>query len=211
MVKIQTKKNTTWGNATGDCVPYNFVPKSDVSKESLAGRVYKAAVIAEAHLFDLYKIMSNAFEEVQVLVNAEYKIKNKKEKQPIKGNITWFNFDRSLKIEANVNDIIKWDSALMTEAMVLLNAYISASMSDENELIAGLVKSAFANAKGMVDTGKVFQLLRYEDKIKDTKFKKACGLMKQAQSIDKTKLYMRIWEKAEDGQYRNINLNFSSI
>lgn len=210
-VKIHSKKNATWCNASGDLVPYKFVPKSDQSKEALAGKVHKAAILAEACLAALYTMMNEAFAEISIMVNAEYELKNSKKKQAIKGNITWFSFDRSLKVEANVNDIVKWDNVLMTEAMVLLNTYISANMSEANELISGLVKSAFANAKGQIDTGKVFQLLKYEDKIKAASFQKACKLMRQAQSIDKTKLYMRIWEKAEDGQYRNINLNFSSI
>ena len=211
LVKIHTKKNNTWLNAAGDQVPYKFVPKSDITKEALASKVYKAAMATEAALATLYAMMNAAFAEISDMVNAEYELKNSKKKQAIKGNITWFSFDRSLKIEANVNDIVKWDDALMTEAMKLLNIYISANMSEANELISGLVKSAFANAKGQIDTGKVFQLLKYEDKIKASSFQKACKLMRQAQAIDKTKLYMRIWEKEEDGQYRNINLNFSSI
>ena len=84
-------------------------------------------------------------------------------------------------------------------------------MTEANELISQLVKSAFANTKGMIDTDKVFQILRYEEKIKNKQFQKACELIKQAQSIDRTKLYMRIWEKDADGAYRNINLNFSNI
>ena len=99
----------------------------------------------------------------------------------------------------------------MVEALALLNTYISANMSEANELISQLVKSAFANTKGEIDTGKVFQILRYEDKIKNKQFQKACELIKQAQSIDKTKLYMRVWEKDAEGSYRNINLQFSNI
>ena len=210
-VKIYTKKNATWLNAAGDQVPLKFVPKSDVFKEALASKVYKAAMATEASLTALHVMMNEAFAEISTMVNAEYELKNSKKRQPVKGNITWFTFDRSLKIEANVNDIVKWDNALMTEALALLNSYISANLTEANILISELVKSAFANTKGQIDTGKVFQILRYEDKIKSKRFQKACELIKQAQAIDRTKLYMRIWEKEADGQYRNINLNFSSI
>lgn len=128
-----------------------------------------------------------------------------------KGSITWFNFDRSLKIEADKNDIVKWDNALMTAAKDQLDAYLNSNLSETNELISALVSGAFANTRGMIDSGKVFQILKYQDKIRDKRFQKACELMKNAQSLDKTKLYMRIWERQTDGQYRNINLNFSSL
>jgi hypothetical protein len=211
-VKIHTAKNATWVNAAGDAVPFKFVPKSDKRKEELAGKLHATALKVEASIAALHTTMRAAFKEVEQLVKAEYELKNGKKKAVgEKGNITWFNFDRSIKIEANVNDIVKWDSALMTESLTLLNSYISSSMSDANVLIAGLVKSAFSNTKGMIDTAKVYQILRHEEQIKDKRFQKACELIKQASSIDRTKLYMRIWEKGEDGEYRNVNLNFSNI
>jgi hypothetical protein len=210
-VKIHNSKDTIWTNATGDQVPLKFVPKTDKVKESLAGKIYKAAKNAEATLNELYTLMQGAFDEVRDLIKDEYSIKYNKEKKSGKGSITWFNFDRSIKIEANVNDLVKWDNALMTQALELLNDYLSQNLTEANELIAGLVKSAFANSKGMIDTGKVFQILKYQDKIKQKSFQKACELMKNAQSIDRTKLYMRVFEKDASGQYININLNFSSL
>jgi hypothetical protein len=209
-IKIHTPKDSTWLNAMGDVVPVKFVPQSDKTKEALAGKVYKAAINAEVVLHSLHIMMGQAFKDVSSMIKQEYDLKNKKKKET-KGSLTWFNFDRSIKIEADMNEIVKWDGALMTEALELLNQYISANMTEANELISGLVKSAFANTKGMIDTGKVFQLLKYEDKIKAKAFQKACELMKKAQSIDKTKLYMRVWAKEEAGDYRNVNLNFSSI
>ena len=209
-VKIHTSKNATWTNAGGDAVPFKFVPKPDKAKEVLASKVYKAALNAESVLTALHALLMGAFAEVTQMIKDEYELKYKKQKQG-KGSLTWFNFDRSLKIEADMNDIVKWDHALMTEALVLLNDYLSTNMTEVNELIAGLIQGAFANSKGMIDTGKVFQILSHQAKIKHKGFQKACEMMKQAQSVDKTKLYMRVWEKGEDGSYRSINLNFSSI
>jgi len=209
-VKIHKKTDSTWLNAAGDKVPYKFVPESDRLKEAFAGKLHKAAIAAETALLDLHTAMRIGFDAVAQQIKSEYELKNKKQKAG-KGGITWFNFDRSIKFEANINDIVKWDSALMTEALQLLNTYISTNMTEANVLISELVQSAFANTKGMIDTGKVFQILRHENKIKNKGFQKACELIKQAQSIDRTKLYMRVWEKGDDGQYRNVNLQFSNI
>lgn len=210
-VKTYTPKDTHWTNAAGDAVPFKFVPKSDKVKETLSAKIRKMALDVEVSLFELHRYMNECFGQVNQLIKEEYSIKNGKDKKQGKGSLTWYNFDKSIKIEADINDIVKWDSALMTESLNLLNDYINSSLSDNNELIAGLVKDAFSNSKNMIDSRKIFQLLKYESKIKNAKFLKACELIKQAQSLDKTKLYMRVWEKQQDGQYRNINLNFSSL
>ena len=144
------------------------------------------------------------------MIKEEYAIKGKAKKEG-KGSFTWYNFDKSIKVEADINDIVKWDGALMTEALGLLNKYISGSLTESNELIKQLVNDAFSNSKGMIDSRKIFQLLKYETKIKNASFLKACEMIKQAQSIDKTKLYMRVWEKMDTGEYRNVNLQFSNI
>ncbi|MBS1642740.1 MAG: DUF3164 family protein [Bacteroidetes bacterium] len=210
-VKNYTNKDAIWTNAAGDDVPLKFVPKVDKVKESLSNKIRKMALEVECSIQQFHNFMNDCFIEVDKLIKEEYSIKNSKEKKKGKGSLTWYNFDKSIKVEADINDIAKWDNALMTEAQELLNQYISSNLSENNDLIKGLVTDAFSNSKNQIDSRKVFQILKYETKIKNTKFLKACDLIKQAQSIDKTKLYMRVWEKMEDGSYRNINLNFSSI
>lgn len=210
-VKQHTPKDAVWTNAAGDQVPYKFVPKSDKVKEAHAGRIRKLALEVEKYLANLHQVMSEAFDSVSAMIKEEYEINKGKQKKQGKGSFTWYNFDKSIKIEADVNEIVKWDGALMTEALTLLNKYISGSLNDSNELIKALVNDAFSNSKNMIDSRKIFQLLKYETKIKDRNFLKACELIKQGQSLDKTKLYMRVWEKTQSGEYRNINLNFSSL
>lgn len=210
-VKTHTPKDAVWINAAGDAVPYKFVPKSDKVKETHSARIRKMALEIEKSLATLHEFMSEAFAQVSAMIKEDYAITKGKEKKPGKGSFTWYNFDKSIKVEADVNEIVKWDGALMTEALILLNKYISGSLNDSNELIKALVNDAFSNSKNMIDSRKIFQLLKYEAKIKDRNFLKACELIKQGQSLDKTKLYMRVQEKMESGEYRNINLNFSSI
>lgn len=206
-VKNHTPKDKVWINAEGESVPVKFVPAEDKLKEAYAMKIHKVALGVEASLAALYLIMNDATQAIVAKVKEQFEIKQKK----YKGNITWYNFNRSIKVEAEMNDIVKWDEALMTEALSLLNQYLDSHLSDTDVLVKDLINKAFSNTKGMIDTGKVMQLLKYEERIRSEKFKKACSLIRQAQSIDKTKLYMRIWEKQTDGSYRNINLNFSSL
>lgn len=209
-VKIHSRKDSTWVNAAGDIVPVKFVPKSDLQKEVYAGQIHKAALNAEAVLKSLYELMDRACKEISAMVREEYQFAKGKAKKATEG-FTWYNFDKSLRIEAEVNDIMKWDDALMTEALKLLNKYIGSTLGESNELIKGLINDVFTSRKGTIDSRKVFQLLKYESKIKNASFQKACELIKQAQGIDRTKLYMRVWEKDAKGEYRNVILNFSNL
>jgi hypothetical protein len=143
------------------------------------------------------------------MLEEEYKLKKSKRKE-VK-SFTWFNFDRSIKIEADVHDIVKWDQTLMSESKRLFDEYIDSSLPEEFSFIKDLVTEGFSNQKGGIDSKNVFKLLKYESKFKNTKYTKACGLIKQAQGVDKTKLYQRVWGKMDTGEYRGINLNFASI
>jgi hypothetical protein len=211
VVKFQSTKDSTWRTSTGEAVPVKFLPKSTKTKETVGAKIYKAALAAEQTLIDLHKMMQAAFTEIDRLVKAEYQIKYEKEKRQGKGGLTWYNHDMSLKVEASVDEVCKWDAALMTEARTLLDAYLSTALTETHQLISDLVLGAFSNNKGTIDSKKVFLILKHQNKIKNAKYQKACELIKQAQGVDKTKLYMRAWAKQDDGQYRNINLNFSNI
>lgn len=209
-VKFQKTSASVWSNASNEEVPVKYIPKSDVMKEQSAAKIHKLATSVEKSLNELYAIINEATEAIRKQVTAEFSIAEKNLRGK-KGNYTWFNFDRSLKVEVEVNPILKWDQALMTEAHAQLNDFLGSSLSDTQEMIRDLVTKAFSNSKGMIDSSRVFQILKYKDKISNKKFQRACELISNAHQVDTTKTYMRVWEKDIDGSYRNINLNFSSI
>lgn len=209
-VKFHTKKNATWTDATGLEVPLKFVPKSDIKKEEVTASVLKEAMKVSDSLAALYSKMVADLDAIHNEYLEEYRKKYGKNKVT-KGAFTYYNFDRSVKIECAMNDIVKWDAALMSEAYELLQEYLSKNLTEDGKVISQLVLNAFANSKKQIDTGKVFTLLKFENKIKSEKFQRACSLMKDAQGVERTKQYMRVWCKNEAGEYQNINLNFSSI
>jgi hypothetical protein len=210
-VKTHTAKDAVWTNASGDQVPVKFLTHADKIKEAESARVRKAALSVEKSLADLHAMMSKVNAAVTVAIREEYELKKGAKKKDGKGNMTWYNFDGSIKVEVNINDIVKWDDSLMNEAQKLFNEYINTALDDKVLLVKKLINDAFSNRKGSVDSRMAFQILKYEGQMKSLKYDKACELMRNAQRIDKTRLYMMVWEKMEDGSYRNINLNFSSL
>jgi hypothetical protein len=210
IVTIQTPKSKTWVDADGNEVPYKFVPQGDRIKENLAATLLKKALKIEQQLQDFYNEIREGFDKVYQQMLDDYKIKNKKDRK-IKGSYTWFNFNRSIKIEGDINDVVKWDEAKMALAREYFDEYLSKNLSTSNEFLRGLIQKVFSNSKGMIDTAQVFVILRYQDKEKDASFQKACNIMRDAQSVGNTKKYYRVWVREDDGSYRNINLNFSSL
>jgi hypothetical protein len=210
-VKTHTTKDASWTNAAGDTVPLKFIGHADKVKERNAAAIRNAALKVEKALSDLYDQMGLTIAEVERAVKEEYEIKNRKKKPEGKGNFQWYNFDGSICVASKINDVVKWDDQMMKEANLLLTDYISTSLGEVNVLISKLVSGAFANTKGKIDGSKVFQILSYQNEITNNKFQRACELMRDAQSIDRSKLYMMVSERMENGEFRNINLNFSSI
>lgn len=206
---FQKPSAKNWQDASGNNIPMKYISQSEKKKETIAARLHKQAVAAETVLSNLMTIMQQGFDEVRQMLRDELSIKKKV--GPMQKSITWFNFDKSVKLEAKTNDFVKWDEALLSEALDLLNNFITSNMGEANELIQQLVKDAFSNRKKQVDSRKIFQILRYQEQVKNKTFQQACELLKKAQQFDKSKIYMRIWVKDEKGQYQPINLNFASL
>ncbi|HPX60044.1 MAG TPA: DUF3164 family protein, partial [Bacteroidales bacterium] len=70
---------------------------------------------------------------------------------------------------------------------------------------------AFSTSRGKLDTKKVLGLLKYESKIKDEKFQKAMGFLKESIRNVGSKNYYRISVKDDDGSWQPIRLDFSSL
>lgn len=137
--------------------------------------------------------------------------KDKKIPKKWKGNFTFYNFDRSLKVEVNVNETIQFDEALIAAARECLDSFITKNVQGTDEVVRTLINSAFHNTKGGLDSKKVLSLLKYRQKIKAGEFQKALNLIEESISRPSSKKYFRVWAKDADGKYQNVDLNFSSI
>lgn len=210
MQKIHTQKDKAWTNADGQSIPYKYVSEGDKVKETIAGKIVKDALKIETALAAFYTLISEGFKVVYLKMLDDYKTKYNKDRK-IKGNYSFYTFDGGIRISASIQDAVKWDDYKMTEAREELNTYLSQNLGDTATLIKELVMSAFSNRKGLIDTAKVFQLLKYESKIKNKHYQRACALMRDAHSITNSKQYMQVAIRQEDGSYRNVNLNFSSL
>ncbi len=204
------KTGKPWRDETGIEIPFNRISKVEQTKEMFSGRLYKSAMKINDSLKQFMTLISVANDEVNSAIDMENMIFNKKFK-PTKGNFTWFNFDRSIKIEVTINATVKFDEAKIAAARELFDSFIDKNVQGTDDIVRQLINSAFANSNGGLDAKKVLSLLKYRTKIKDKQFQAALDLIQDSISRPSSKKYFRVWVKNEDGAYQNIELNFSSI
>lgn len=204
------KNGAAWTDETGVSIPFNRISKPELMKERQADKIYKAATKVNEQLKAFMNLITVANEEVINAISQENMAMNKAVKAS-KGNFSWFNFDRSLKIEVNVNELVKFDEAKIAAARELFDKFIERNVQGTDDIVRQLINSAFTNTRGGLDSKRVLGLLKYRTKIKDKQFQTALDLIQDSISRPSSKRYFRVWVKNEEGAYENIELNFSSI
>lgn len=210
-MKYNIQKNgNNWTDETGVEIPFNRISRVETTKESHAGKIVKNALKVSENLKEFMKLVAAANGEVNAAIDKENKLLNKKMKAT-KGNFTWYNFDRSVKIETNVNETIRFDESKIASARDLFDAFIEKNVHGTDDIVRQLINTAFSNTRGGLDSKKVLSLLKYRARIKDKQFQQALDLIQDSISRPSSKRYFRVWVMGDDGQYENIELNFSSI
>lgn len=203
---IQKSTAASWTDEQGIAIPFNRLSAHEKNREKIVGRLLTDALKINKQLGSFKNIALQNVSELR-----EELIKDKKASKLTKGNVTFYNFDRSIKIEINVNETIQFDESLIAAAREKLDSFISKNVAGTDEVVRTLINSAFHNTKGGLDSKKVLSLVKYRTKIKAADFQKALDLIEQSISRPSSRQYMRVWGRDEKGGYQNVDLNFSSI
>jgi tRNA nucleotidyltransferase/poly(A) polymerase len=199
----------TWVDENGIAVPLARITDLEKLREARAAKIIKAALDLEARLSAFRKEIEDANTEVYEAALMEAGA----EPEDFKGNHTWYSFDRSVKVEARRSERIEFDDALITAAKQKLDAFIRKGTNAVNEMIRQLIMDAFATARGQMDVKKVLGLVRYRTRIgrdEHPDFHEAIDLIEQAIRRPDSRVYYRVYRRAEDGEYVIVNLNFSA-
>ena len=204
---IQTSKQEYWTDENGMRVPYKRTSKAERLAERRSGKAIKEALKLNRLLGEFKRYLTEASREVYEAFLKENGIKNPGKK----GNYTWYNFDRSIKIEVDAREAIEFDEILISAAREKFLDFIDRNVTAKNEFIKELILQAFETRKGKLDVKKILTLTRYEAKVGNPTFSEAVRLINKAIRRRPTKMYFRIWVKNEEGKYQSVDLNFSSI
>ena len=192
-----------WKNHNGDVVPAAYVPKLDKEKERLSIKIHKQAVDISQKRAKRKAEWLKACDEIFDNMMADNNITTGK-----KGNYSITSFDKEIKIEVNISERIQFSDQIQI-AQLKINEYLAEKTEGLDSDIVQIINQAFKTRKGQMDTKSVLGL--FQLKINHPKWKEAMELIKQSISRNTSKRYMRIWKKDEAGEYKAVELNFSSI
>jgi len=203
----QTTKNQFWTDESGTQIPYNRITKSERLMETSSAKLLKSAK-------SVNKGLTNFKAEIKLLCDAAevaFAEENKVTRENYKGNWTWFNFDRSIKVERSVNESLQYDDLTIMAAKEILHEFLNDSIDGKKDFVKEMILTAFENKNGKLDPKKISPLTRHEKRVNDPRFTEACNLIKKAERRPDSKTYFRIWTKNVAGAYESIELNFSNI
>ena len=203
---IQKVKDKSWTDESGAAVPVEYVTAGNRLKERSAAQLVKGAKAVNKSLQEFKDLMERLCGEVYKKAMEEYKAKTDG-----KGNFTWFNFDRSVKIEVSISERIDFDDLAIKAAKEKLDAFLNENLDSKMEFLKDMVVDVFSTSKGKIDSKKVMQLMKYRSKIHHPLFQEAINILSDGIRKPESKTYFRIWERADDGSYQLIDLNFSAL
>ncbi|SCY94361.1 DUF3164 family protein [Flavobacterium caeni] len=202
-----TSKDQTWINETSTHIPFNRTTPVERLHEKHSSRLLKEAVKLNKGLSDFKALIRDLSNEAYEAFMASVKVQ-----KPAKGNFTWYNFNRTIKIEVSISEPIKFDEMTIAAAKVKLDEFLNLNIESKNAFAKDMAKAAFSTQRsGQLDVKKVLDLIRYKDQVNDPLFSESVELIQKAIRRPESKTYFRIWLKDETGKYNNIDLNLSSI
>ncbi|MDZ4210433.1 MAG: DUF3164 family protein [Methylotenera sp.] len=203
---IQTRKDKQWYDESGNLIPFARLTKLEVMRESEISKILKDAIFINKKLREFKDAVRDASERI-----VQEFMEQKNLESIGKGNVTLYNFDRSVKVEVSISDRIEFDDLTMKACKEKFDSFLADNVEERQQFIKEMVNDAFSTSRGKLDSKKVMGLLKYESKVKDAKFQEAMTLLKESIRRPDSRTYYRVWLKDGSGEYQNIDLNFSSI
>ena len=202
-----TSKDQNWIDESGTSIPFTRIKAVEKLHERKSAQLLKQALNINNQLKDFKTLMQATCEEAFNAFMA-----SKDVKKETKGNYTWFNFNRTIKIEVNISEPIKFDDLTIQAAKAKLDEFLQHEIESKNDYIKDMIIQSFETQRtGQLDVKDVMKLTKFKARVNNPLFSEAIDLINSAIRKPQSKTYFRIWLKDADGKYNNIDLNLSSI
>lgn len=208
-VKIRHQKasDSFWEDEAGNKTQYSRLFPHEKLQEKSAVKLFRQSEKISKQL----ESFKSEVEAICLKIYDQYLKDKSIDKSGKKGNFTWYNFDRSIKVEIAIQERITFDEMGIQATKEVLNEFLDENIESKVQIIKDMVTDAFSTSNGKLDARKVMNLLRYEGKVRNKKFSKAMELLRDSIRRPDSKTYFRIWGRTEEGDYENVELNFSKI
>lgn len=202
---LKTKKmaKKIWKDHNGDVIPTAYVPSLDKARDRVAQRVLKQAV-------DLNVRMAKFKDESLMACDALFDkmLEDHKVRKNSKGGYSISSFGKDIKIEISIQERVEFDD-LIQVAQLKINEYLESKTHGIDTDLQQIINLAFKTTQGKMDVKRVLGLFKLN--IKHHLWVEAMDILKKSISRNNSKRYLRVWKKADNGEYKAVDLNFSSI
>lgn len=202
---MKNKATKMWIDHNGNEVPPQYVSRHDKERDRLARKVAAEAEKLSEKLTEFKEQTLAKCDDMYQEMLDNYKVKNKGQG---KGNFTITSFDKSVKIEVSVQERVEFDD-LIQVAQEKINEYLAGKTGDIDSEIQQIIQLAFQTTKGRMDVKRVLSLFKLN--IKHKLWIEAMDILKKSINRNVSRRYVRVWIKDEKGEYRAVELNFSSL
>jgi hypothetical protein len=192
-----------WKNHRGETVPAQYVSKFDKKKEVVVARIAKRA---EELNKALKAFKEAAITDTDMLYQLMFTERNMEPKG--KGNATFFSFDKELKVEVVMDEIVDFDDKI-TLAQAKIQEFLEEKTKGADNDLVLLVNNAFTTTKGRLDKTRVFSL--FSLKITHPKWVEAIDLIKASIAVNNRRKYINISRRDSNDKYVPIQLNWSAL
>jgi hypothetical protein len=207
MIIHQKQAEKMWVDESGNSIPVERLTALEKLTEKTSARVLKKAESLAAKLEEFKVEVSELSEAIYLQSLLETNTEGKKRK----GNFTYFNFNRTIKIEVSISERIEFDDLKIQACQEKLNEFIDRGTTNVDDFLRGIIMDAFSKSNGSLDAKKVIGLKRHRERTSDPIYHEAMDLLDAAIRKPESKKYFRVFVMDEQGKYNQINLNFSSI
>ncbi len=192
-------------DSQGRKVPLNLVNDVDKLRDQTVNGIVQAALNMRDILVIMKQTMRN---EVSSFLELSFEKYGKKVGGK-KGNITLMSYDGQYKVVVAINEHIVFDERLQV-AKAIIDDCITRWAEGSRSEIRALVNDAFyVDKAGKINTTRILGLRRLE--IDDPEWLKAMQAITDSIQVAGSKEYLRIYERGENDEYRQIALDIAAL
>jgi hypothetical protein len=127
-----------------------------------------------------------------------------------KGGYSIINKDASARVRYKFRNLGEYDERSDT-ALELIYNFFERQLKPTDEGMYNLLLKSLQRKEGKLEYSRVAELLKFESQYEDADWKKGCELLKESFVQTGTKYYIEVEEKDDNGSWRTLQLNLSSL
>lgn len=192
-------------NAAGHLVPVESIKEEDLLRDEFVRAMITEARILAGVVAEFKEKLSQEMQAFLDMSAAQYGATL----GGAKGNVTLTSFDGRYQILRAVSDTLDFNEKLQA-AKSLIDDLLREWTRDSRSEIRALIDSAFqVDKKGRINAKRILGLRSL--KIEDPQWLRAMEAIADAITVTGSRVYFRMYERDDKGNYQQIPLDFSGV